>query len=165
MGNTITGFSICAGVGGLDLGLRLALGDQLRTVGYAERESHAATILLARTEEATLDPAPVWIDDIQDLDGKPWRGSVDIVFGGIPCQPWSYVENGPWLEGWRDALDTIQHSPFLRGEKPGSNGHPPFIPSLEFFLRETSIIKILEGKYKHDDRLMPIAVHEFTGQV
>jgi DNA (cytosine-5)-methyltransferase 1 len=39
-------------------------------------------------EEASLDSAPVW-DDITTFDGKPWRGVVDIITSGDPCQPFS----------------------------------------------------------------------------
>jgi len=35
-----------------------------------------------------LDEAPVWTD-ITTFDGKPWRGIVDIVTAGWPCQPFS----------------------------------------------------------------------------
>lgn len=30
-------------------------------------------------------------DDIHTFDGRPWRGSVDIVSGGFPCQPYSHA--------------------------------------------------------------------------
>jgi site-specific DNA-cytosine methylase len=57
-----------------------------RTVGQVERETYAAATLVARMEEAALDCAPVW-DDVGTFDGRPWRGAVDIVTAGYPCQP------------------------------------------------------------------------------
>lgn len=78
--------SLCAGIGGLDLALRDACG--ARTVGYVERDAFAAAILVARMAEAALDQAPVW-DDLATFDGRPWRGRVDLVAAGIPCQPFS----------------------------------------------------------------------------
>ena len=36
-------------------------------------------------EADLLDAAPVW-DDLQTFDGSPWRGVVDWLIGGIPCQ-------------------------------------------------------------------------------
>ncbi len=81
------GLSLCAGAGGLDLGLQLAI-PGYRTVGYIERESYAAATIVARMEDQTLDYAPIW-DDVTTFEGKPWRGMVDIIHGGYPCQPFS----------------------------------------------------------------------------
>jgi DNA (cytosine-5)-methyltransferase 1 len=39
-------------------------------------------------EEKALDPAPIW-SDLRTFDGKPWRGVVDLITGGYPCQPFS----------------------------------------------------------------------------
>lgn len=78
--------SLCAGIGGLDLGLRSVA--RCRTVGYVERDPYAAAVLVARMEEAALDPAPLW-DDVATFDGRPWRGAVDLVLAGYPCQPFS----------------------------------------------------------------------------
>ena len=86
-GRTLSGLSLCAGAGGLDLGLHLAI-PGYRTVGYVERETYAAATLVARMEDKALDCAPVW-DDVATFDGKPWRGLVDIIHGGYPCQPFS----------------------------------------------------------------------------
>jgi DNA (cytosine-5)-methyltransferase 1 len=80
--------ALCAGAGGLELGLRIALGDDYRCVVYVEREAYAAAALVARMADQALDTAPVW-DDLSTFDGKPWRGVVDIVSAGFSCQPWS----------------------------------------------------------------------------
>jgi len=57
-------------------------------VGYVEREAFAAATLVARMEDEAMDRAPVW-DDLATFDGRPWRGRVDLVSAGFPCQPWS----------------------------------------------------------------------------
>lgn len=57
-------------------------------VCYVERDAYAAATLVARMEDKALDQAPVW-DDITTFDGRPWRGVVDCITSGLPCQPYS----------------------------------------------------------------------------
>ncbi|MBO9500775.1 DNA cytosine methyltransferase [Brevundimonas sp. A19_0] len=83
----LRGLSLCAGYGGLDLGLHIAE-PGYRTVGYVERETHAAAALVARMADQALAPAPIW-SDLRSFDGRPWRGRVHIVSAGYPCQPFS----------------------------------------------------------------------------
>lgn len=84
---TINGLALCAGVGGLELGLRL-LSDDYRTICYVERDAYAAAALVARMEDATLDTAPIW-DDVSTFECDRWRGLVDVITAGYPCQPFS----------------------------------------------------------------------------
>jgi DNA (cytosine-5)-methyltransferase 1 len=79
--------SICAGIGGLDLGIRIAVPDA-RTVCMVEREAFVCEILVARMSDGSLDEAPVWAD-LATFDGKPWCGAVDCIAAGLPCQPYS----------------------------------------------------------------------------
>ena len=83
------GISLCAGYGGLDLGLHIAE-PRYRTVAFVERESHAAASLVARMEDEALAQAPIW-DDLRTFDGQAWRGRVHLVSAGYPCQPFSYA--------------------------------------------------------------------------
>ncbi|PYG27831.1 DNA cytosine methyltransferase [Pelagimonas varians] len=83
----LCGISLCAGVKGLDLGLHIAQ-PGYRTVCYVERNSFAASTLVARMADASLDQAPVW-DDLKTFDGKPWRGRVHLISAGYPCQPFT----------------------------------------------------------------------------
>lgn len=95
--------SLFSGAGGLELGLKLAM-PSARTVCYVEREAYAAANLVARMEDGTLDHAPVW-DDVTTFDGKPWRGVVDIVTGGFPCQDISTAgKRAGILKGERSGL-------------------------------------------------------------
>ena len=83
----MNGLALCAGIGGMELGVRAVL-PAYRTVCYVEREAYAAAILVARMEDGLLDPAPLW-SDLRTFDGRPWRGVVDLVTAGFPCQPFS----------------------------------------------------------------------------
>lgn len=94
------GLSLCAGIGALDLGIQLAV-PGYRTVGYVERDPFAVSVLAARMEDGLLDIGPVW-PDLQNFDGHQWKGKVDVVHAGPPCQPVSIAgkRRGPSDERW-----------------------------------------------------------------
>ncbi len=60
-------------------------------------------VLLQRQLDGTLPRFPVW-DDIRTFDGTPWRGHVDCVCGGFPCQDISAAGKGAGIEGERSGL-------------------------------------------------------------
>ena len=86
MNVAIRTLSICTGYGGIELGLS-AVGD-FEPVCYVENEITAAAILAKRMEEGSFPKAPIW-SDLRTFDGRPWRGRVDLLTGGFPCQPFS----------------------------------------------------------------------------
>jgi len=92
--------ALFAGAGGGILGGHL-LG--WRTVCAVEWEAYPASVLLARQNDGLLPPFPIW-DDVQTFDGKPWRGIVDVVSGGFPCQDISAAGKGAGIEGERSGM-------------------------------------------------------------
>ena len=74
-----------AGAGGGILGGML-LGHT--PVCAVEIDKYCRRVLGARQADGCLPPFPVFAD-IRAFDGRPWRGRVDVVAGGFPCQPWS----------------------------------------------------------------------------
>jgi DNA (cytosine-5)-methyltransferase 1 len=92
--------ALFAGAGGGILGGNL-LG--WKTVCAVEIEPYAASVLLARQNDGILPPFPIW-DDVQTFDGKPWRGIVDVVSGGFPCQDISSAGKGAGITGERSGL-------------------------------------------------------------
>ena len=92
--------ALFAGAGGGILGGKL-LG--WRTVCAVEWEQYPASVLCARQNDGLLENFPIW-DDVQTFDGKPWRGIVDVVSGGFPCQDISVAGNGDGLDGKRSGM-------------------------------------------------------------
>jgi len=74
-----------------------------RCVCAVEIEPYAQAVLIARQRDKTFEPFPIW-DDVQTFDGRPWRGIVDIVAGGFPCQDISIAGKGAGLDGERSGL-------------------------------------------------------------
>ncbi|QMD26094.1 DNA cytosine methyltransferase [Citrobacter freundii] len=119
--------ALFAGAGGGILGGYL-LG--WRTVCAVERDAYAAQVLAQRQNDGILRPFPIW-SDVCSFDGKPWRGIVDVVSGGFPCQDISANGHGAGIDGrrsglWsemarivsevRPAFVCVENSPRLRGK-------------------------------------------------
>ena len=92
--------ALFAGAGGGILGGHL-LG--WKTVCAVEWEPYPACVLVARQNDGILPPFPIW-DDVQTFDGKPWRGLVDVVSGGFPCQDISSAGKGEGIDGAKSGM-------------------------------------------------------------
>ena len=92
--------ALFAGAGGGILGGKL-LG--WRTICAVENDPYAAGVLIQRQNDGILPSFPIW-DDVRTFDGRRWRGIVDVVSGGFPCQDISAAGKGAGIEGSRSGL-------------------------------------------------------------
>lgn len=77
--------ALFAGIGGGILGGILS---GFRTICAVETNKYCQAVLLQRQADKILPYFPIW-DDVRTFDGRKWRGIVDIITAGFPCQPFS----------------------------------------------------------------------------
>uniref|UniRef100_UPI0009D67EE9 DNA cytosine methyltransferase n=1 Tax=Acinetobacter larvae TaxID=1789224 RepID=UPI0009D67EE9 len=92
--------ALFAGAGGGILGSHLM---GWNTVCAVERDAYAAQVLAQRQNDGILKPFPIW-SDVTTFDGKPWRGIIDVISGGFPCQDISSAGKGAGIDGERSGL-------------------------------------------------------------
>ena len=93
-------FHLFAGAGGGILA-DILLGHN--PIGACEIEKYPRDVLLARQRDGILPDFPIW-DDVCTLDGRPWKGTVDVLCGGFPCQDISSAGKGAGISGERSGL-------------------------------------------------------------
>ena len=99
----LNGLDLFSGIGGLSI----ALSEWVRPIAYCEIDSYCQGVLISRLSNVTLPTAPIWndISTITKCALPPGeRYSVDIIYGGFPCQDISVAGNGKGLEGERSGL-------------------------------------------------------------
>jgi DNA (cytosine-5)-methyltransferase 1 len=82
-----TALSICPGIRGLERGVERVVG-KLHVLAYVEIEAFIIENLVAAMDAGFLDAAPIWTD-VKTLPAHLFRGKVDWLLGGYPCQPFS----------------------------------------------------------------------------
>ena len=107
-----------SGPGGLSLGMKRA---GIEPVACVEKRKDAVA-----TYDAHTPNAEHYLSDIRGISFEKYRGSVDVVFGGPPCQPFS---TGGLRRGTADArnmfpefmraLDEVKPAAFLCENVPG----------------------------------------------
>lgn len=98
--------ALFAGAGGGLLGSHLL---RWRPVVAVESDPRCRAILFARQRDGALPRFPIW-DDVRTFNGAPWRGAVDIVTGGFPCQAHSTASRGRKVaeDLWPDMLRVVR---------------------------------------------------------
>lgn len=74
-----------------------------RTRCAVEIDAGARRILLDRQRDSVIEQFPIW-DDVKTFDGSQWRGRIDVVTAGFPCQDISICGRGAGIEGERSGL-------------------------------------------------------------
>jgi site-specific DNA-cytosine methylase len=109
------------------------------------------------------DPWPLFEGDVRETDFKPFNGQVDVVAGGVPCQPWSLggVHRGYedrrnlWPELFRCVRETNPLA--VLAENVKGLLRPSFKPYYDYILRELAapFEERVEGEdwRDHDRRL------------
>lgn len=81
----------------------MALAPWVTPIAYCEVDAFAQRALLSGMLRNNWPAAPIW-DDVRTLDGRPFRGAVDIIYGGFPCQDLSVAGLKKGLDGGRSGL-------------------------------------------------------------
>ncbi len=68
---------------------------------FVEWEEYPRNVLIAAQRAGYFAPAPIW-DDVTTFDGRPFRGAIDTILAGYPCQPFSHA-------GQRKGADDKRH--------------------------------------------------------
>lgn len=92
------GLDLFSGIGGLTK----ALEGYVTPVAYCENDRYAQATLLSRMSSGDIPMAPIW-DDVRTLHASSGL-SIDIIYGGFPCQDISVAGRGDGLGGKRSGL-------------------------------------------------------------
>jgi DNA (cytosine-5)-methyltransferase 1 len=99
--DTVRAIDLFTGPGGLTLGMKAA---GVQPIFAVEKRQDAVATFRSHSPEVEHHAG-----DIRDVDFRRFRGSVELVYGGPPCQPFS---TGGLMRGRYDARDMIPE--FLR---------------------------------------------------
>jgi DNA (cytosine-5)-methyltransferase 1 len=112
------------------------------------------------------DSWPLYEGDVHDVDFRPFDGQVDVVAGGVPCQPWSLGgahkgyedKRNLWPELFRCVRETKPLA--ILAENVKGLRRPSFKPYYDYILRELGapFEERVEGEdwRDHDRRLVKL---------
>ncbi|MEU4397821.1 DNA cytosine methyltransferase [Micromonospora orduensis] len=165
-----TSIELFTGGGGLALAMHDAGFRHLLAVELERRACETLRANKARDHTPRLrrpaslkDMWPLIEGDVRAVDFRGWEGQVDVVAGGVPCQPWSLggVHRGfddprnLWPELFRCVRETRPKA--VLAENVKGLLRPSFKPYYEYILRELAapFEQRVEGEdwHDHDKRL------------
>ncbi|MCQ1581138.1 DNA cytosine methyltransferase [Streptomyces parvus] len=143
-GKGLSALSLFSGGGGLDLGVERA--GFTHTASYELMDEAGDTLRKARSDWAVFSGDNE--GDVRGVNFKPWRGKVDLLHGGPPCQPFSNAgrqkghldERDMWPQFVR-AVKEIRPAAFI-----GENVPALASPKFSEYVSE-NIIAPLSGSY------------------
>ncbi len=65
---------------------------------------------------------------------------------------WKEKPDRQTLDWWEGYFGYVAGCDFLCGRTEGRNGHPPFQADLEWLVRPSNLVKVIEGKYENTGR-------------
>jgi DNA (cytosine-5)-methyltransferase 1 len=136
-------------------GLALAMHDAgFRHLLAVEWEKRACATLRANVATAydSAAPPPMSVDDkwpliegdVRDVDFSRWEGEVDVVAGGVPCQPWSLGGAHKGYDDprnlWPELFRCVRETRPLAVIAENVKGllRPSFKPYYDYIMRELS---------------------------
>lgn len=165
-----TSIELFTGGGGLALAMH---GAGFRHLLAVEWDKRACATLLHNTADtysssdpdpsSIKDPWPLIHGDVRAVDFSRWQGAVDVLAGGVPCQPWSLggVHKGYddprnlWPELFRCVREARPRA--IIAENVKGLLRPSFKPYYDYILRELAapFERRVDGEdwRHHDDRL------------
>lgn len=136
-----TAVEICAGAGGLAEGAAAAGLEHLALIDSSE--DCAKLLSAGRPWSSTV----VQVGDVRQIDFGQWKGSVGLLSGGPPCQPWSAAGQHRGADDERDLLSSmpsvvaaVEPDAFLFENVPGllSDQNRPYLETVVRLLAEPS---------------------------
>ena len=171
-----TSIDLFAGGGGLALAMSSA---GFRHLLVVERDARACSTLLANAARpfaaadlnASSVPSrwPLAQEDVRDVDFSRWHGAVDVVAGGVPCQPWSVAGGHKGYDDarnlWPELLRCVREARprAVIAENVRGLLRPTFQPYYEYILR--SLAAPFERRdngedwHEHNQRLKIVLQH------
>jgi DNA (cytosine-5)-methyltransferase 1 len=172
-----TSIELFTGGGGLALamhqeGFRHLLAVELDRRACATLRANVAVDLHANTfpVNEVEEPWPLVEGDVHKVDFTPWAGQVDVIAGGVPCQPWSLggVHGGIddvrnlWPELFRTVREVRPRA--IIAENVKGLLRPGFRPYYDYILRELAapFEERIAGEdwFDHDKRLVKALASE-----
>ena len=171
-----TSIDLFAGAGGLALAMSA---EGFRHLLVVERDARACSTLLANAARpfaaADVNPSsvpsrwPLAQEDVHDVDFSHWHGAVDVVAGGVPCQPWSVAGVHKGYDDarnlWPELLRCVREARprAVIAENVRGLLRPTFQPYYEYILR--SLAAPFERRdngedwHEHNQRLRIVLQH------